>query len=331
MASFRKRGLTWTAEVRRKGVSISATFSTKAEAQAWAAKTEVEIIAGKRGDVPNKTFGQLLEKYRDEVSPSKKGERWERLRIGVFQRDEIASVMLSNLDERAVSEWRDRRLKTVSSATVRREWNLLSNACSVAVKEWKWLTVNPMANVRKPKDAPPRDRIATQDEIEKLAYALSYDKDTAPQSVISRVGAAMLFAIETAMRAGEICNLKWADIQIERKFLKVTGGKTTAAMREVPLSTEAIRVLKQLEQVKSEDDDRAFQLAASQIDSHFRKAKARTGIDDITFHDMRHTAVTRLAKKIDILPLAKMIGHRDLKMLMVYFSASAESLADKLD
>jgi len=331
MATIQKRGISWRALVRRKGVTTSETFLTKAEAVAWAAKTEANIIDGKRGNIPSKTFGDLLQRYADEVSITKRGERWERLRIGAALRDDIAKVNLRELDERHFAAWRDGRLKEVSSATVRRDWNLLSNACSVAVKEWKWLTANPMANVRKPKDAPPRDRIATQDEIDRLAYALSYDKEIAPQAVISRVGAAMLFAIETAMRAGEICNLRWADVQLERKFLKVTGGKTTAAVREVPLSTEAIRVLRQLEQVKREDDDRVFQLASSQIDSHFRKAKARTGIDDITFHDMRHTAVTRLAKKIDILPLAKMIGHRDLKMLMVYFSASAETLADKLD
>ena len=89
MASFRKRGLTWTAEIRRKGISTSATFSTKAEAVAWAAKEEANIIAGKRGDIPNKTFGDLLSKYADEVSPTKKGERWERLRIGLTLRDEI--------------------------------------------------------------------------------------------------------------------------------------------------------------------------------------------------------------------------------------------------
>ena len=75
-----------------KGHRTSATFSTKAEASAWAAKTEAEIIAGKRGEVPNKTFGELLERYRDEVSVVKKGERWERARIGLVQRDSLAKV-----------------------------------------------------------------------------------------------------------------------------------------------------------------------------------------------------------------------------------------------
>jgi len=92
MATIEKRGSSWRAQVKCKGHRTSATFSTKAEASAWAAKTEAEIIAGKRGEVPNKTFGELLERYRDEVSVVKKGERWERARIGLVQRDSLAKV-----------------------------------------------------------------------------------------------------------------------------------------------------------------------------------------------------------------------------------------------
>lgn len=328
MASIRKRGEKWEAFVAKAGVRKSATFTTKAQASAWASTTEADIIAGKRGAIPRKTFGELLERYRDEVSVTKKGERWEAVRINLFLRDEIANVRLGEIDERAISEWRDRRLKSVSSASVRREWNLLSNACTIAAKEWKWLTSNPMASVRKPKDAEPRKRIATQDELDKLAFTLGYDRERPPQNITARVGAAMLFAVETGMRAGEICALCWADVFAERKFLTVTGGKTSAAVRDVPLSPEALRILQQMAEVQ--DGVQVFRLATSQVDALFRKAKAKAGIDDLTFHDMRHTAVTRLAKKLEILPLAKMIGHRDLKMLLVYYAPSAEDQAAKL-
>ena len=81
MASFQKCGDSWRAIVRLKGVTDSATFSKKSEASAWASQREAEIIAGVRGQVPDKTFGQLLEKYRDEVSPKKDGAHWETIRI----------------------------------------------------------------------------------------------------------------------------------------------------------------------------------------------------------------------------------------------------------
>jgi len=132
MASFQKRGTSWRAIVRKGGAAQSATFQTKAAAQAWAATTEAGIIAGKSGAIPNKTFGDLLDEYASKVSPTKRGCRWEQVRIGLFKRDEIASVKLADLGTPHFAAWRDRRLKSVSPATVRREWVLMSGACTVA-------------------------------------------------------------------------------------------------------------------------------------------------------------------------------------------------------
>lgn len=329
MASLRKSRTGWRAEISKHGQRASATFSTKAEAQAWATSIEAEIIAGKRGDVPNKTFGQLLEKYRDEVSPTKKGERWERLRINLIMRDEIAKVKLADLRQPDFAAWRDRRLADVSPASVRREWVLLSSACSTALKEWHWLKDHPMKGVKIPQHGKPRDRTATQDELDRLAVALGYNRDIEPRSVGARVGAAMLFAVESAMRAGEIAALNWKDVHAAKRYLHVAGheggGKTEAAIRDVPLSPEAIRLLRQ-----AGGESSVFQLTTAQIDANFRKAKKLAGVEGLTFHDMRATAITRLSKKLDILSLAKMAGHRDLRMLQIYFRESAEEAAKKL-
>lgn len=76
MASIRKRGDVWQALVHREGpqglVRRSASFTTKAEAVSWSIHIEAEILAGKRGQIPDKTFGELLERYAREVSPSKR-------------------------------------------------------------------------------------------------------------------------------------------------------------------------------------------------------------------------------------------------------------------
>lgn len=74
-----------------------------------------------------------------------------------------------------------------------------------------------------------------------------------------------------------------------------------------------------------------FGLNESQVDALFRKAKGLAGITDLHFHDTRHTAITRLAKKVPVLDLARMVGHRDIKMLMVYYNESAEDIARRLD
>lgn len=326
MASIKPHNNGWRAFVCKGGVRKSKVFSVKARAAAWAAQIETEIDAGQSGAIPDKTFGDLLERYRDEVSTTKRGERWERMRIGLTLRDEVARIKLALLDVRAIAGWRDRRLKAVSAASVRREWNLLSHACTVAMKEWKWLRENPMRDVRKPQQAKSRDRLASDDEVERILYCLGYMRDAAPVTASARVGAAVLFAIETAMRAGEIVALEWRDVNLERRFLTVRGGKTDAAKRDVPLSAEAIRIINQIPKVAST----LFNVSTAQIDALFRKGRGKALVDGLHFHDLRHAAITRLSKKLDVLALARMVGHRDLRMLMIYYNESAEDMAVRL-
>lgn len=342
MATFQKRGKSWRVIVTRRGVRNSATFATKAEAHAWATQVEAEILAGKRGEIPDRPFAHLLERYAREVSPTKRGARWEQIRINRFLDDPIAKIPLTKLDQTFFAEWRDRRLKAISPASVIREWTLLSHACNIAVREWRWLKENPMKGIRRPQAPKARDRRIEEREIERLLWALGYEQNDPPNTVSARVGAAMLFAIETALRAGEISTLAWTDVFLKGRYLKVRavetgGGKTHAARREVPLSTEAVRLLNQLSSVRKDRkrsenrDERVFRVSSTQIDALFRKAKGKAMIEDLHFHDTRHEAITRLAKKLGVLELARMVGHRDLKMLMVYYNETAQELSKKLD
>jgi integrase len=324
MAYIRKRGKGWYVEIRKLGVEKHATFDSKTQAAKWAADTEALIVAGKASGVPDITFRALMERYRDEVSSKKRGEKWEKTRINLLLEDEIANVKLVELDQPHIAGWRDRRLKSVSAASVRREWNILSAACSTAVDEWKWLPKHPMKGVKRPEAPQSRDRRINEKEIDTLLYILGYDGNT-PSTISARVGAAFLFAIETGMRAGEIAGLTWDRVYLDKSYLK-TFGKTRAAYRDVPLSPKAIEILKSLDR----NEDSVFCLKTQQIDALFRKAKDRALIKDLHFHDSRAEAVTRLASKLDINALARAIGHKDLRMLQVYYRESAEDIAKKL-
>lgn len=325
MATYRKIRGAWKAEVCRKGVRRSKTFNTKLEASFWAAEVEQEILNGNSGKIPDKQFSELLQRYADEVSPTKRGCEWELKRIRMICRDEIASVMLSNLTPDMCAGWRDRRLTSVSVGTVLREWNLLSHAINISIKEWGWLKENPFKSIKRPSQPQSRDRLISDDEIERLLFALGYQYDNYTETISSRVGAALLFAIETAMRAGEIVGLVWDRVDIDRCTAQLIETKN-GHKREVPLSTEAVRILKQ---VKSETQS-VFNLESSQVDSLFRKAKKMALIEDLHFHDSRATAITRLAKKVDILTLARISGHRDLRMLQIYYRETAEDIAKRL-
>ena len=330
MASIQKRGKIWFAQVRRSGVSQSRSFTTKAEALAWSVTCEAEIISGKQGTVPDKTFGDLLRRYRDTVSTGKRGARWETIRLnmilgeGTSKADSITQVKLEAFNESHVARWRDDRATHVSPGSVLREWTLLSHACSVGLKEWKWLTRNPFSSVRRPKAPEARIRRIRDEELERLMFAFGYDRTQVPTTLTSRVGAAFLFAIETAMRAGEITGLTQDRVFERHVHLDITKNGTR---RDVPLSVEARRILDQL----PKDHDTVFGIASVQLDSLFRKGKARCLIDDLHFHDSRHEALTRLSAKLNVMELAKMAGIRDLRILQnVYYNPDIADLADKL-
>lgn len=324
MATFQKRGDSWRAIVRKKGVSVSETFPSKTAAIAWAAQIEGDIISGKNGAIPDKTMLDVFQKYSEEVSTKKAGCRWEQIRLEMFGRDEIAKVHIRDANQSHIAGWRDRRLKVVSAGTVRREWNLLSNACTVAMHEWKWLSAHPMRGVKKPQKPEDRDRLVQPDEWKRMDQSFPDDLNT----IIGRVYKAFRFACETAMREGEIARLTKDRIFLDNNFCKVDRGKTSAAKRDVPLSPRAKEMLKDV--MEWSTTDKIFELTETQIVSHFAKGRKKALIEDLHFHDSRHVGITKLSKKMDILELARSVGIRDLKTLMVYYNETAEEIAKKL-
>lgn len=121
------------------------------------------------------TLGDVFDRYAREVSPKKKGARWEQIRLEKFKRDPMAKIKLSVLRASDVADWRERRLRDVSPATVKREMTLMSAVFSVARREWELITINPMADVRKPSEPPPRDRRVSDDEIDSLLAVAGTD------------------------------------------------------------------------------------------------------------------------------------------------------------
>jgi len=329
MAAFRKRSSGWRAEVCIKGIRTSATFTTKREAQAWAAQEETRLREELSEKVPNKPFRDLLERYSREVSSKKRGAKREQKMINVFLRDPVAGVSLRMLAPTDIATWRDRRLKQVSGSTVAREMTILRHACSVARREWGWVRVNPVSDVRRPVTAAARTRRPTDDETEKLLDTLGYSREIPPKTVSARIGAAYLFAIETAMRAGEICGLEWQYVNERHVHLPLT---KNGYARDVPLSAEARRIIEQFRPLNGDEEGAVFDVSAASLDALFRKARARACIEDLHFHDTRREALTRLSKIFDVMELARISGHRDLRVLQnVYYAPTVADLAAKLD
>lgn len=332
MATFEKRPQGWRVKIRKGGVNQSATFRTKAEASAWASKVESDIGARRIGKTPNKTFGELLQRYSDEVSVTKRGARWEQLRIALYLREypDLCSTRLADLGPDTFAAWRDERLKSVSALSVIREWAILQHACSVAVKEWRWLPSNPLLVVQRPAVPPARSRRPTQDETDRILFACGYSDEAPPVTAQARVAAAWLFAIETAMRAAEICGLTDETVDFKTRLAYLPKTKN-GHPRDVPLTKEAIRLLRHVRRA-TEGAETIFDLKPAILDALFRKAKERALIDDLHFHDSRREALTRLAKKVDVMTLAKISGHRDLRILQnTYYAPDMSEVARELD
>lgn len=322
MASIRKlKTGKFRAEIYHQGRRASKVFPTRTAARDWAARQEYLIKEASDALVDYGTFGELLQRYAREVSPTKRGERWEIIRLRKIGRDPIAAIRLSDLGPADFSAWRDQRLKEVAPASVIREMQLMSSALNVARRDWGMIEVNPLSDVRKPSKPPPRDRLPTQDEIERLEHAAGTDL----RNATARAYHAFRFAIETAMRAGEIVGLDWDRVDLERRVAHLEHTKNGRS-RDVPLSSEAIRLLECLPKL-----DPVFGLDSTSLDALWRKIKGRANVNDLKFHDSRHAAITRLSKKLDVLALARMVGHSDLRMLQVYYNESAEDLAKRLD
>lgn len=320
MASIRKLNSGYRAEVARNGIRKSKVFPTKQEAKDWAARVEYEVL--NRDKVAAKlTLGEVFERYAREVSPSKRGHRWEAIRLEKIGRDAIAKIQLGDLSARDFSAWRDNRLKEVAPASVIREMQLMSSVLTVARRDWELIAVNPLSDVRKPSKPQPRDRLPTSAEIEAMQFSAGEDLS----KVTARAFHAFKFAMESAMRAGEIAGLEWDRVDLGRRVALLTHTKNGRS-REVPLSSRAVSLLEALPKL-----DPVFGLSSRQLDVLFRKLRDRAGVEGLTFHDSRHAAITALSRKLDVLALARMVGHTDLRQLRVYYNESAEELAKRLD
>ena len=328
MASITKQKTGWRVQVYVKGQRDSAMLPTKAEAQAWAVEREGEMRRMvKTGVNTDKTVHDAFDRYAREVSAHKKTSTREQKRLIALAAHEVngerlGSFKLCEVTTDLLGQWRDSRLKTVAGSTIVRDLNLLSNVFATARREWKWIAVSPTTDLRRPKTPPARDRRISDREIEEMCIALGLG-DSLVRTKSQAVAVAFLFAIETAMRAGEILGLTAADIQGRTATLHDTKNGTR---RIVPMSKKALSLLKLL----PPGDGTLFGLTPASLDALFRKARERTTITNLTFHDTRHEAITRLAKRLDVLELARMVGHRDIRNLMIYYNATAEELADKL-
>ena len=323
MATFSTRKNKWQARVRRFGQpTITKTFHIKQDAEKWARSIEIEIDRGTfiNTDFAQKTlFKEILQKYLDDVAPHMRSADNQAIRVRKLMKHPIAEVNMAHLSPKHLADYRDERLKVIKPNTVIRELAVLSSIINHARREWSLNIVNPVTMIKKPSSPQGRDRILNDEELGRLLIQL--------EKISPWYKPLVEFALETAMRRGELMSLLWVNVNFDKSvaFLPLTKNGDS---RYVPLSTKAIKILKLLPR---DIDGRVFPLNKSSVSVFFLRAARRAKVNDIHFHDLRHMALTNLSVKFtNILELASISGHRELKMLQRYVHIKAEDLVKKL-
>lgn len=326
MASIRFRSNKWQARVSRKGEqSLVKTFQTREDAEKWARSIEVEWDKGTYQNTyhAHKTvFSELIERYLREVTPLMRGAKADTIRLKAILKRPISKVNILLLNSSRIAKYRDERLQEVSAGTVIRELAYFSSIINHARREWNINIANPVLLVKKPPSPQGRNRVLSYQEEMQLLNAC---EPKANRNIYTRPF--VILALETAMRRSELLNLRWENINYSKRtaFLQLTKNGDS---RTVPLSTRAIETLQML---PISIDGRVLPINFAALEANFKRAKDRANIQDLRIHDLRHTAVTRLAEKLpSLIELSAVSGHKSLAMLKRYYHPRAEDIAKKL-
>jgi len=321
MAYIRKYRDKWRAEVQRHGHRATHVADTKREAQAWALKKEAELdgLKGAGGE----TFGSAVEKYLHTVSSTKADPAWEARRFASFMEYFKPETKIASITTAHIGEWRDWRLAggpgrpAVKTSTVLREINLMRHMFSLARDEWKWITASPFTGLRMPEDGAPRTQLWRWRQIRTVLRA---DREGKTAEVI----AAFRIALHTGLRLKEVLEGAYDP---DRRVMLLAGedsGKTTKGGKTklvvVPVPRRARKLFPAV-----------FTVGANEASTLFSKLTTQLRIKDLTFHDSRATALTLMARRMDVMTLARISRHKDISLLFnTYYRESASDISARI-
>ncbi len=333
MASVIKVGAKWRAQVRRKGFPTETkSFGSKAAANAWAAGIESNMVALKHQDtrlIAKLTVGDLIDRYFEEVGPLRKIGRSKTAVLNSLK-VALGDVLLPDLSIEVLMNYIRTRQENAGGVTIGIDLSYIGTLLKTAKNLWRlpvdpsvattaranmqYLGLNPKSNER--------SRRPTAVEIGNLVTHLrTKTRQKIPMWDI------IPFAIETAMRAGEIVRLRWEDLNEEDRTITIRDRKHPTEKegndQVVPLLGEAFELVKR----QPRKGDLIFPVKEKSLSTAFTRAVKDVKISDLHFHDLRHEGVSRLFEQGYQMEQVMLVsGHRDPKMLMRYVQLKAKDL-----
>ena len=319
----------------------TATFFKRADAVAWGQETETRIRQSKY--FPDRfiesekyTLSDLLDRYKSEVLPEKRGKgllgqlEWWKVQPGDYKLKDLTPSVIAKYRDKLTKERSYRTGRNRTSATVNRYLALLSHACTIAIKEWQWMAVNPVVQISKPREAQGRTRFLSDEERERLLVACKSSESVHLFPIVT-------LALSTGMRRGEILGLSWENIDLQNRRITLLRTKN-GERRVVPLVCKAYELIKNLYlKLEPEGKDLVFPSPNNpkqpiSIRTAWETAIKRGKIENFRFHDLRHSTASYLAMNgASLLEIADILGHKTLQMVKRYSHLSEDHKATVLE
>lgn len=323
-------------QIRLKGQSSqTGCFDRLTDAKNWIQEIESAIRNNryfKTAESKKHTFIQLADRYITTIAPQKKTAKdqiaqlnWWKSKMGEKLLADITPSLISDLKDALLSE-KTNRGKNRTSATTNRYLAVLSHTFTIACKEWGWLRDNPVSLITKPKEPRGRVRFLSDEERQRLLNACEESKNPYLLTIV-------VLALSTGMRLGEIINLTWANIDLERSWIILEDTKN-GERRQVPIKGKAFSLLKKLSDNRLVCSEFVFPDTISyrkpiDIRSAWNYAINRSEIKDFRFHDLRHSCASYLAMNgASMAEIAAVLGHKTLQMTKRYTHLSNSHISD---
>lgn len=309
MATFRKRLNKWQARIQRiDGPHLTKSFENIADAKKWARKIEREYDQGHYDSHRSQMLlSDAITKYAVEISPHKKRYQIEIYRLRAWKKQEFSKLPLNKITTQYLALWRNQMIDNGFKAnTIRLHLAVLSHLFNIARTEWGFENLkNPVLNLTKPKCIPKRIHRISDKDISLLV--------TNTESIF--LPSLIKFALYTGMRRSEIIKLRWENINWDKNIIEVNDTKN-GEDRNIPIF-ESLRILLQV--LCSNKNGQIFPITEHAVSVAFRRAVKRSKLDKISFHTLRHEAISRLFEQGFTIPEVAMIsGHKSWAMLKRY-------------
>ncbi|OGH96423.1 MAG: hypothetical protein A2039_05335 [Candidatus Melainabacteria bacterium GWA2_34_9] len=285
--------------------------TSEKEAKRYETVLRSDIMRGDLNFVKKKCtikLSEMIQKYLEYSKTNKASYTHDKTYTGYWL-EYFGNKLLSEIKSIDIEGYKSFRLdKKIKPSTVNRELNSLSKMLSIA-KQNKFIENNPCSDVKKLKVDNYKIRFLTKEEEKCLFEAIG-------EHWIKPI---VVTALQTGMRKGEILNLTWDCVNFDQKYIDVLQTKS-GKPRQIPISKKLKETLKAMPELSEYIFVNEKTLGVQQNINHVFPEFVKTAeIKDFRFHDLRHTAATRMVEKgVDLVVVKDILGHADINITMRY-------------